>query len=826
MNSQKLRSDLYALSVRGSLAAALLLLIVQPLAAQANAIPCTSDGKTAFYRPLQPIPEIVSEDGVLRGELYTVSEQQRMTSGGSSSEPTCFPQWVRAYRREAPASWNPPASQLLEPIPGPTLRARIGDMVELTFLNVIDSNKFPNADKGCDQTSVYPAKGPGGDRYPDCFAGSVFTNMHYHGTHTNPNSTGDNVFLQIRPSPRKTDGSNAPLVDGATVKQSFTTFFNNCEAQLKLNGGPKIWPRTWDDLPQDWVNSQQTLLKQYAPAWAVSNEKLRANGDWPQYYVGAYPYCFKLPAYPASPAGAGAEDIPPSARTPHSHGAGSSEIDEAQAPERPLIMGQSPGTHWYHAHKHGSTTINVLNGMTGVFIIEGPYDDALNAKYGKNWTRTQPTLVINQLGTAPGLLIGRGTGPGPALSVNGRLRPTITMPGKSVQMWRIANTSGRAGVQFLAPSGITWRQLAQDGVQFNDVNYKRSTNVPLLLASGNRADLLVKAPAYNAAAGANNTYDVFVYNTVDPSDIPPMESATKLTLLRVVVTPDGNEMDFIEQAPPFPDFLADIEDKDITGTKVLTFASSQRPGGAFKTPSQHTIDGKKFDGEVGAVVGLNRIEEWKIVNASFAPASRISHPFHIHVNPFQVSEVFDPGAALSTAAGAGRVTTTSGSSTVTGIDTAFHAAFRVGDYIWIAGESAATVVSIASDTELTLNIKAGGVKDATYTAAVPLYTIDGKNARAGQCVLDPARPATWKPCTVTESAENRIWWDVFPIPSGNIFTDAAGAPVEIPGYFKMRSRFVDYAGYFVLHCHILAHEDRGMMTVVEVAPVQTPYSHH
>ena len=29
-----------------------------------------------------------------------------------------------------------------------------------------------------------------------------------------------------------------------------------------------------------------------------------------------------------------------------------------------------------------------------------------------------------------------------------------------------------------------------------------------------------------------------------------------------------------------------------------------------------------------------------------------------------------------------------------------------------------------------------------------------------------------------------------------------------------------------IHCHILAHEDRGMMTVVEVAPSQSPCSHH
>jgi FtsP/CotA-like multicopper oxidase with cupredoxin domain len=42
----------------------------------------------------------------------------------------------------------------------------------------------------------------------------------------------------------------------------------------------------------------------------------------------------------------------------------------------------------------------------------------------------------------------------------------------------------------------------------------------------------------------------------------------------------------------------------------------------------------------------------------------------------------------------------------------------------------------------------------------------------------------------------------------------------------MRSRFVDFPGFFVLHCHILAHEDRGMMTVVEVRSNVPPFLHH
>jgi hypothetical protein len=34
----------------------------------------------------------------------------------------------------------------------------------------------------------------------------------------------------------------------------------------------------------------------------------------------------------------------------------------------------------------------------------------------------------------------------------------------------------------------------------------------------------------------------------------------------------------------------------------------------------------------------------------------------------------------------------------------------------------------------------------------------------------------------------------------------------------MRSRFVDFPGSYVMHCHILAHEDRGMMATVTVGP--------
>jgi len=116
----------------------------------------------------------------------------------------------------------------------------------------------------------------------------------------------------------------------------------------------------------------------------------------------------------------------------------------------------------------------------------------------------------------------------------------------------------------------------------------------------------------------------------------------------------------------------------------------------------------------------------------------------------------------------------------------------------------------------------------SFTYAAPKYITTATPLQPGQCYLNPDDQSTWKPCNpaVVPSAKNQIWWDVFPIPSGINGVKKDKTTIIIPGYFKMRSRFVDYPGYYVIHCHILAHEDRGMMTVVEVSPLLPPFSHH
>jgi FtsP/CotA-like multicopper oxidase with cupredoxin domain len=831
----------------------LALFVAQVLAAQTappNSIPCI-----ATSQELNPLPEAKSDPatGILSATMRTEAVQVRMTTGVFGTNPTpatapmgspCYPQWVRQYRL-GPTTGS--SNVLEEPTPGPVFRARVGDLVELTFLNLIDRNKFPNSDKGCDKTSTYPGQkmNTGNtnvpDKYPDCFALSTWTNVHYHGTHTNPGSTGDNVFLEIQPSARSNDAARTPSVNSALVAGPFKDFFTRCESELAVNNVPKQWPRFWGDLPDSTRSLLQTLVQTSAPdLWAKDEEQIK-QGAWPQYYVGAYPYCFRLPKYtPATwpPAPTAVTD------SPHTAGAGSHEHDEAKQPNRPLIMGQAPGTHWYHAHKHGSTTINVNNGMTGVFIIEDPdpkgYDGWFTEQYKKYGGLQQKLLVIQELSNTPSLERGGGGGPGPHFSVNGRLQPKITMKGGEVQLWRIANNSARSGIYFVKPTAINWKQTAQDGVQFDNTNYTSQENdsAAITLTSGNRADLLVKAPMLPPGA-KTATYKVAVMNTVDKTDLPPYaENAKSETLLTVVVNANGTDMPFMGSAAPMPPYLQTIADDEVKGTKTLTFASTA-PGAAAgvtgvpiaSAPAQHTIDGKKFDGEIGAAVRLNKVEEWKLINETYVP-NQISHPFHIHINPFQISAKFDPNAVLSSTPGPEKATVTmAAKSTTVTVTGATFDGVQAGDFIWINGLAPSTVLTVGSDkTSLTVNNAAGqnGITEATYRTAIPQYTINASTARKGQCVINPNDDTTWEPCFESEPPAGRIWWDVFPIPSGNIFYGGTDGTTQykVSGWFKMRSRFVDYAGHFVMHCHILAHEDRGMMTVVEVSPLQPPYSHH
>lgn len=725
------------------------LLLASLLFASAAALPAVADDYMpcpALEQPMLKVPEITRDasTNTLQAVL-TVTDQERVVAFNTTAQNPkiyCASQRLRfftGYSPVHPSERWPVSTGPADPLPGPTLRARVGDLVQITFLNQVNIKNLPNSQyfdrDACDQViGLYPTDGKTiNDTYPNCFHGSSTANIHFHGTHTSPSSTGDNVLLQIRPSPRLNGGKGGPAVTEASVHEAFSAFFRQCRS--KLATVPSQWPYVWKDLPLTYRTQQKELLKAYDEKnpsemlWHHNQQAIDA-GAWPQYYIGAYPICYQLPEY-KRPAASNGE----------------------------LHMGQAPGTQWYHMHKHGSTTLNIANGLIGAFIIEGKYDDQLNDFYKstddhKNWDLQQQVLVIQEVGVQPNL--ERNPTAPPLFSVNGRRQAMISMKPGEVQMWRIVNGSPRSGAYFVGGTqgALQWVQIAQDGVQLNVKNYgppaPGAPSQPFYMAAGNRVDLLVRIPKGTPAG----KIPIQVVNVVKPTEEPGGSSANPaVTLFEVnVEKADAGkdpepEMGFItnDKFPTFPEFLADVDPATIHVRRELNFHSTGHGAGA-----NHTINGHKFSDEISEVMLLNSAEEWKIINSTSDAASPgpIMHPFHIHINPFQIVEVFNP-------------------------------------------------------------------YDSRYVFDKSQF-VEGKN-----CFVDPADKSTWHPCKLTALSPPYVWWDVFAIPGGKEVGN-----VVIPGYFVFRSNFTDYTGQYVIHCHILAHEDRGMMELIEVVPNESVWQHH
>jgi L-ascorbate oxidase len=160
----------------------------------------------------------------------------------------------------------------------------------------------------------------------------------------------------------------------------------------------------------------------------------------------------------------------------------------------------------------------------------------------------------------------------------------------------------------------------------------------------------------------------------------------------------------------------DIETGEVTGTQTMTFNIDVK-----SSPVQFQVDGHAYDPadeKLVRALTLDTVDEWTL------KSSLASHPFHIHINPFQVVRILDP---------------------------------------------------------------------------------DGKD------VSDPGSSDTFGQPAGTVDPQYRglkgVWKDTLWV------KNAGGKPYTL----VVRTRYRRYIGEFVLHCHILDHEDQGMMQNVVIA---------
>ncbi|MFZ1008443.1 MAG: multicopper oxidase domain-containing protein, partial [Candidatus Sulfotelmatobacter sp.] len=79
---------------------------------------------------------------------------------------------------------------------------------------------------------------------------------------------------------------------------------------------------------------------------------------------------------------------------------------------------------------------------------------------------------------------------------------------------------------------------------------------------------------------------------------------------------------------PFQDIPAEA----VTGQQSLTFFIDVN-----STPIKYEIDGRPYDpGRIDRTLNLGTVDEWTLTSKF------VNHPFHIHVNPFQIEQILNP----------------------------------------------------------------------------------------------------------------------------------------------------------------------------------------
>lgn len=309
-----------------------------------------------------------------------------------------------------------------------------------------------------------------------------------------------------------------------------------------------------------------------------------------------------------------------------------------------------PGLYWYHPHFHRYTEKQVLGGMLGAIIVRGDVDELPGIK-----GVTERVLVLTTVDDGNDVI----------RLVNNQKNPTLYVrPFETVRL-RMVNASADDFYNFAIP-GQKLNIISRDGNTLSEVESVDSE----VMAPGDRIEILFQA-------GFWGEYDVKSLKYPQGFFTFPEDTFMKIKVFGLPVIPKKLPSTLI----PYDNF----SDATIDNTRVLTLSEAEDGNNTL-----FLIDGKEFDPDVvSQIMTLGETEEWRIINESGEV-----HPFHIHINPFQVTSI-------------------------------------------------------------------NGVE------------IDRKS-------LD----------------------DTFPVPAN--------------GEITIRTKYRDFDGKYVLHCHILFHEDHGMMQVVEV----------
>lgn len=267
------------------------------------------------------------------------------------------------------------------------------------------------------------------------------------------------------------------------------------------------------------------------------------------------------------------------------------------------------GTYWYHTHLHGLTEAQVMAGLFGTLVVNG-LSERLPADLASGLKEHLVALHDYQLDKNNAIITQNIDSNAPTTRmVNGMVNPVMTSKPGQTQLLRLGNFSADIWYR-LEMDGTKFSVLAEDANPVGRVDQKKE----LLLPPGKRFDVLVTWPE----AGSYKLRTL-TYNQGPEGDV---YGERVLMTVNVAGEPVATPSQPTSMGP-----LPDLENAEVAERRTVVFSEDNKAGKFF-------INGEQFNGKTMYTPKLGTVEEWTLKNVTGE-----DHPFHIHVNDFQVMSV-------------------------------------------------------------------------------------------------------------------------------------------------------------------------------------------
>ncbi|HKE87254.1 MAG TPA: multicopper oxidase family protein [Vicinamibacterales bacterium] len=269
------------------------------------------------------------------------------------------------------------------------------------------------------------------------------------------------------------------------------------------------------------------------------------------------------------------------------------------------------GPYWYHSHAHGEAEPQVLSGLSGLFMVDGFFDD-----WYPNLANLQQRFLILKDIALPGAVDGAPL----TKTINGQANPTIRFSRAQSQIWEIGNVGADAFFD-LELEGHTFWILARDANPLE----RPQEDTHLFVAPGARYTVMVHTPSEGRFVLKSRTVDTGPQGDPNP----------EVRLATVVVGPPtpGTGSGPVRPGTPLPTARGDqspaaaLRALPITRRRTITFSESSDGNTFF-------LDDKQWEPDRNdAEVTVGDVEEWTVRNTSGE-----FHVFHIHQLDFLVTQ--------------------------------------------------------------------------------------------------------------------------------------------------------------------------------------------